>query len=102
MSFLLNSAGASLLIVWGFIAVSELRLRPALEKRQMPIKMWAYPFLTWFVLAALAAFALLMLTEPSSRTQLFSALIMFAVLTVAGVINARARGIDPRSKLPLP
>ena len=76
LSFLLNSAGASLLIVWGF--------------------------LTWFVLAALAAFALLMLTEPSSRTQLFSALIMFAVLTVAGVINARARGIDPRSKLPLP
>ena len=102
LSFLLNSAGASLLIVWGFIAVSELRLRPELEKRRMPITMWAYPYLTWFVLAALAAFALLMLTEPASRTQLFSALIMFAVLTVAGAINARARGIDPRSTLPLP
>lgn len=102
LAFLLNSAGASLLIVWGFIAIAELRLRPVLEKRHMPIKMWAYPYLTWFVLLALLAFAALMLTEPASRTQLFSAFVTLGVLALAGIINARVRGIDPRAKLPLP
>nr|WP_281247303.1 amino acid permease [Corynebacterium phocae] len=103
LGFMLNAAGGSLLIVWVFIAVSQLRLRPELEKtHQLPVRMWAFPYLTWFALAIFAGIAILMLTDASARVQLFSAAMIFAVLVVAGTINARMRGISPTSRLPLP
>ena len=68
LSFMLNAAGASLLIVWVFIAVSQLRLRRQLEAiHPLPVRMWAYPYLTWFALALFAAIAVLM---PVSYTHL--------------------------------
>ena len=101
--FMLNSAGASLLIVWTFIAVAQLRLRRQLEARyELPIRMWAYPYLTWLTLIALAGIAVLMLSDASSRIQLASAAAMFAVLAVAGFINSKVRGISPTSTLDLP
>lgn len=103
LSFMLNAAGASLLIVWVFIAVSQLRLRRKLEAiHPLPVRMWAYPYLTWFALALFAAIAVLMLSDASARIQLYSAATMFAVLAIAGVINAKARGISPTARLPLP
>ncbi|WP_448855143.1 amino acid permease [Corynebacterium camporealensis] len=103
LTFMLNSAGASLLIVWIFIAVSQLRLRPQLEAiHPLPIRMWAYPYLTWFALLLFAAIAVLMLSDATARTQLLSAAVMFSVLAIAGIINAKVRGISPTSKLPLP
>ena len=102
LTFMLNAAGASLLIVWVLIAVSQLRLRRQLEAlHPLPIRMWAYPYLTWFALALFAGIAVLMLSDATARTQLFSAAAMFAVLAVAGVINAKVRGINPTSTLPL-
>ena len=99
---MLNAAGASLLIVWVFIAVSQLRLRRQLEAlHPLPIRMWAFPYLTWLVLALLAAIALLMLSDAAARIQLFSAAAMFIVLAIAGVINSKARGRSPSSTLPL-
>ncbi|WJY89470.1 amino acid permease [Corynebacterium confusum] len=103
LTFMLNSAGASLLIVWTFIAVAQLRLRRQLEARyELPIRMWAYPYLTWLTLIALAGIAVLMLSDASSRIQLASAAAMFAVLAVAGFINSKVRGISPTSTLDLP
>ena len=102
LTFMLNAAGASLLIVWVFIAVSQLRLRRQLEAlHPLPIRMWAFPYLTWLVLALLAAIALLMLSDAAARIQLFSAAAMFIVLAIAGVINSKARGLSPSSTLPL-
>ena len=103
LTFMLNAAGASLLIVWVFIAVSQLRLRRQLETiHPLPIRMWAFPYLTWFALAIFVALAVLMLSDASARVQLVSAAAMFAVLTVAGIINAKVRGISPTARLPLP
>ncbi|MFS0208903.1 amino acid permease [Corynebacterium striatum] len=103
LSFMLNAAGASLLIVWIFIAVSQLRLHRQLEAiHSLPIRMWAFPYLTWFALAVFAAIAVLMLTDASARVQLLSAGAMFVVLAIAGVLNAKARGVSPTSTLPLP
>ncbi len=103
LSFMLNAAGASLLIVWVFIAVSQLRLRHQLEANYpLPVRMWAYPYLTWAALALFAGIAVLMLADSSARVQLLSAAAMFAVLAVAGVINAKVRGLSPTSTLPLP
>ncbi|WP_246819285.1 amino acid permease [Corynebacterium sp. HMSC04H06] len=103
LTFMLNSAGASLLIVWTFIAVAQLRLRRQLEARyELPIRMWAYPYLTWLTLIALAGIAVLMLSDASSRIQLASAGAMFAVLAVAGFLNSKVRGISPTSTLDPP
>lgn len=103
LTFMLNAAGASLLIVWVFIAVSQLRLRRQLEAiHPLPIRMWAFPYLTWFALTIFVALAVLMLSDASARVQLVSAAAMFAVLTVAGIINAKVRGISPTARLPLP
>lgn len=96
LGFMLNSAGASLLIVWAFIAVSQLRLRPELEKRfDLKVRMWAYPVLTWVTLLALAGLAALMLSDATARVQLSSAAIMFTGLFIASMINAKVQGESP-------
>ncbi|MDY3127023.1 MAG: amino acid permease [Corynebacterium sp.] len=103
LTFMLNAAGGSLLIVWAFIAVSQLRLRKPLEAiHPLPIRMWAFPYLTYCALAVFAGIALLMLSDATARIQLFSAAAVFAALVIAGVINAKMRGISPTRKLPLP
>ncbi|AKK10059.1 amino acid permease [Corynebacterium uterequi] len=103
LAFLLNAAGASLVIVWTFIAISQLRLRPALAKRyELPIRMWAFPWLTRAVLVVLAGLALLMLSDDAARVQLLSAAALFVVLTLAAFANARARGVSPWARRPLP
>ncbi|MEU3723361.1 amino acid permease [Streptomyces sp. NPDC031705] len=71
--YMLNAVGAVLLFVWVLIAVSQLRLRPRLE-RDMPerltLPMWAFPYLTWAALAGMAAVLVLMLFDDSARPQL--------------------------------
>ncbi|MEU9119468.1 amino acid permease [Streptomyces sp. NPDC048506] len=93
--YMLNAVGAVLLFVWGLIAVSQLRLRPRLERAaggQLPLRMWAFPYLTWVALLAMAGVVVLMLTDDAARPQLlWSAGATGAVLVVAGVRELRAR-----------
>lgn len=94
LTFMLNSAGASLLLVWTLIAIAELRLHRQVRGRAA-IHMWAFPYLTWFTLALLAGIALLMLTDPQARVQLLSAGLMFAILFAASLVTAKVRGQNP-------
>nr|WP_120490917.1 amino acid permease [Corynebacterium lactis] len=103
LTFMLNSAGASLLIVWTFIAVSQLRLRRPLEAaHSLPVRTWAFPWVTIATLVVLAALAALMLSDATARVQLFSAAAMFVILVVAAFVNAKVRGLDPLERQPLP
>ncbi|MFF4058446.1 amino acid permease [Streptomyces sp. NPDC001668] len=72
--WLLNMIGAVVLVVWAFVAVSQLRLRRALE-REAPerpaVRTWAFPYLTWVALAGMAAILVLMAREPDTRVQLY-------------------------------
>ncbi|MFJ8163216.1 amino acid permease [Streptomyces sp. NPDC096136] len=93
--YMLNAVGAVLLFVWALIAVSELRLRPRLE-REMPerltLPMWAFPYLTWAALAGMAAVLVLMLFDDSARPQLlWSSGAAAVVLLVAWYREVRAR-----------
>ncbi|MFK4100188.1 amino acid permease [Streptomyces sp. NPDC019531] len=78
-SWLLNIIGAVVLVVWGFVAVSQLRLRRART----------FPLLTWVALAGMAAILVLMAREPATRVQLYSTGAMTLVL--AGVGYARQK-----------
>ncbi|MEU0024735.1 amino acid permease [Streptomyces sp. NPDC006335] len=91
-SWLLNMIGAVILVVWGFVAVSQLRLRRALEREASgtpTVRMWAFPYLTWVALAGMAAILVLMAREPDTRVQLYGTGGMTLVL--AGVGYARQR-----------
>ncbi|KES05706.1 amino acid transporter [Streptomyces toyocaensis] len=93
-AWLLNMIGAVILVVWIFIAVSQLRLRRRLEREapeRLAVRMWAFPWLTWVALAGMAAVFVLMAREPGTRVQLYSTGGMTLVLAAVGYAWQRAR-----------
>ncbi|MFI1966180.1 amino acid permease [Streptomyces pathocidini] len=90
--WLLNMVGAAVLVVWGFIAVAQLRMRKRLEREEpekLTVRMWAYPYLTWFALAGVAVVLLLMLREGDTRTQLYFTAGLTVFLSVTGYVRSR-------------
>ncbi|MFE3030414.1 amino acid permease [Streptomyces canus] len=96
-AWLLNMIGAVILVVWAFIAVSQLRLRRALEREgaeRLTVRMWAFPYLTWVALAGMAAILVLMALEPGTRVQLYWTGGLTLVLAGAGYVRQKARAED--------
>ncbi len=93
--YMLNAVGAVLLFVWALIAVSQLRLRRRIERdapERLVLRMWAFPYLTWAALVAMAAVLVLMLSDDRARPQLlWSAGATGLVLAVAGLREWRER-----------
>lgn len=92
--WLLNMIGAVILVVWIFIAVSQLRLRRQLEREspeRLAVRMWAFPVLTWVALAGMLAIFVLMAREPDTRVQLYSTGGMTLFLAAVGYARQRAR-----------
>lgn len=91
-AWLLNMIGGVILVVWGFIAVSQLRLRSRLERAEpgrLTVRMWAFPVLTWVAMAGMAGVFVLMAREPNTRVQLWSTGLMTLVLSVLGYARQR-------------
>jgi aromatic amino acid permease len=96
-SWLLNMIGAVILVVWAFIAASQLRLRGQLEREapeRLTVRMWAFPVLTWVALAGMVAIFVLMAREPDTRVQLYSTGAMTVVLAGVGYTWQRKRATD--------
>ncbi|OPG08371.1 amino acid transporter [Streptomyces sp. GKU 895] len=96
-SWLLNMIGAVVLVVWVFIAVSQLRLRRRLEREtpeRLTVRMWAFPVLTWVALAGMAGIFVLMAREADTRVQLYSTGVMTAALAAAGYAWQRRRAAN--------
>ncbi|MET7377516.1 amino acid permease [Streptomyces sp. NPDC005526] len=92
--WLLNMIGAVILVVWIFIAVSQLRLRRRLEREspeKLVVRMWGFPWLTWVALAGMATIFVLMARQPDTRVQLYSTGVMTLVLAAIGYAWQRAR-----------
>ncbi|MEU9441439.1 amino acid permease [Streptomyces sp. NPDC048304] len=92
--WLLNMIGAVILVVWIFIAVSQLLLRRRIEREapeKLVVRMWAFPWLTWVALAGMATIFVLMAREPDTRVQLLSTGGMTVVLAAVGYLWQRAR-----------
>ncbi|MFF5492306.1 amino acid permease [Streptomyces aquilus] len=93
-SWLLNMIGAVILVVWVFIAVSQLRLRRRLEREapeKLTVRMWAFPVLTWVALAGMAGIFVLMAREADTRVQLYSTGVMTVALAAVGRAWQRRR-----------
>ncbi|MER7836410.1 amino acid permease [Streptomyces sp. NPDC096040] len=92
--WLLNMIGAVILVVWIFIAVSQLLLRRRLEREspeKLVVRMWAFPYLTWLALAGMTAIFVLMAREADTRVQLYYTGGMTAVLAAVGYLRQRRR-----------
>ncbi|WP_255684542.1 GABA permease [Pseudonocardia sp. TRM90224] len=91
---LVATAGAIALIVYLVIAVSQLRLRRKLERSgaDMPVRMWAYPWLTWAVIILIPAMLIYMATVESKQLDLAMTAILTVVVVVVGIVTTRRRG----------
>ncbi|MGC5001045.1 amino acid permease [Streptomyces sp. DT203] len=90
--WLLNMIGAVILVVWIFIALSQLLLRRRLEREapeKLVVRMWLFPVGTLIALAAMAGIFLLMLRQPDTRDQLLATGALTVVLAVIGVVRQR-------------
>jgi GABA permease len=94
-AFLVNSYGTVAIFVYVLIAVSQLRLRRRLE-REMPerlkMRMWGFPYLTRFAIAAMLAIVGAMAFIPDQRAPLVFGIVSVIVLLVAFALR-RAAGI---------
>ncbi|MFG2698659.1 amino acid permease [Kitasatospora sp. NPDC051984] len=88
-SWLLNMVGAAVLVVWAFIAVAQLRMRRKLPAAQLPVRMWAFPYLTYAALAAIAVVLVLMTMDSANRIQLYFTAGLTVVLAVVGYLRSR-------------
>ncbi|MER0244133.1 amino acid permease [Streptomyces sp. HSW2009] len=91
--WLLNMVGAAVLVVWGFIAAAQLKMRQQLERDapdKLIVRMWLFPYLTWVALAGTAGVLLLMLREDDTRTQLFFTASLAVIFVIVGYVRQRA------------
>ncbi|WP_448061081.1 amino acid permease [Cellulomonas hominis] len=92
LGYLLNAVGSSLVVLWVLIAVSQIRLRPRLEREgRLSVRMWAFPALSWATLALLVGFVALMLTDEAARGQLVATLVLCLVIVAVDVLRTRWR-----------
>jgi GABA permease len=96
---LLNTSGAVALFVYLLICVSQLVLRRRLERdepERLRVRMWLYPYLTWFAIAAIAVVIASMAFVSDVRSQLWLGLLSVAVVLGAyGVKRALGKGGEP-------
>lgn len=81
--FIMNSAGLVALFVYVFIALTQMRLRQKMtpdEVAKLKLKVWLHPWLNIFLVAAIAAVVVVMLTTDSGRSQVWTSLIATGVL----------------------
>ena len=91
--FLVNSSGAIALFVYLLIAVSELKMRRTLEREapdKLKVKMWFYPWLTYFAIIAMVAVIGAMALVEDVRAQLIPSFISLAVVLVAYWVKSRS------------
>ncbi|WP_353114575.1 amino acid permease [Microbacterium sp.] len=91
---LLNVVGSTLLVIWTATAVSQLILRRRADAagESLPMRMWAFPWLTIVALLLLLAVTVLAMFNEAARTQLLLTIGLTVVLVlVAGLTREISR-----------
>lgn len=90
-AFLVSSYGTVAIFVYVLIAISQLRLRRTLEREspeRLTVKMWAYPYLTYFAISGMILIVMAMAFIPEQRTPLALGVVSLLVLLLAYVPRA--------------
>ncbi|MEU2516460.1 amino acid permease [Streptomyces syringium] len=91
-AWLLNMVGGVVLVVWGFIAASQLLLRRRLEREapdRLVVRMWGFPYLTWVTLAGVAGVLVLMARGADTRVQVYFTGGLALALALTGYLRQR-------------
>lgn len=91
-AWLLNMVGGVVLVVWGFIAASQLLLRRRLEREapdKLVVRMWGFPCLTWVTLAGVAGVLVLMARGADTRVQVYFTGGLALALALIGYLRQR-------------
>ena len=99
-TLLLATGGALALVVYGFIALSQVFLRRRLDAdgHEPMIRMWLFPWLTYAAIAFVVVVLALMVILPGQRVELVLSLVLTAVVVLVGVRHGRRQGVDLRAE----
>lgn len=90
--FLLNAVGGCLLVLWLFISLSEIKLRPQMQRNgELELKMWGYPYLPWLTILMIVGLAVLMLFDAAARQQVIAVLLVTAFLALLAAMTSTRR-----------
>jgi GABA permease len=94
--FMVNTSGAIALFVWLVIALSQLILRRRMgaEAKDLALKMWFFPYLTWLSIVAITALLIGMVIVPQTREALLLSVGLAAVVVAIGVFRYRNKGAN--------
>lgn len=92
-AFLVNASGALILMIYLTMAVSQVRLRrqAIAEGRELSMKMWVFPWLSYLAIAGIAAVLIAMAITPALQTQFWTSMVSVAVVLAAYWVVTRRR-----------
>jgi L-asparagine transporter-like permease len=96
--FLLQSAGATILFVYLLIILSQINLRRKLEAEgeRLPVKVWAFPFVSLAAAAGILAVLVMMFFMPDQRTEVeLSAGVFVLCVAIYFIVMQRTRIAKP-------
>ncbi len=98
--FLLASSGAIALLVYLVIAVSQLRMRKQREQKgeKIEFKMWAFPVLTWLVIAFIIGVLTVMAIRVDHRVEIIATGLLTIAVVAAGLLVDRRRKALPQGQ----
>ncbi|MGI9170192.1 MAG: amino acid permease [Caulobacteraceae bacterium] len=100
-AFLINASGALMLLVYLIVACAQIALRRRLEAEgsaRLTVRMWIFPFGSYFTVAAIVAILAAMAFTPALRVQLTASLGLLALaLLVYFGMRRRTAGAASRS-----
>lgn len=91
-SFLIHSYGAVALFVYTMICLSQIKLRRRMEREEpenLVLKMWGFPYLSWFTVAGMATVTLAMGILPDTRTDFLLSLVTLTIILAAYEVRKR-------------
>ena len=94
-AFLVNASGALMILIYLLACLAHLRLRRQIERtspERLIIKVWLFPWLSWFTIAAMLGVLVAMAFASELASELEASLVAVAVVLLAyGAVRARRR-----------
>lgn len=94
-SFLVNSSGATMLLLYILCALAQLRIRSHLEKtapERLQVRMWLFPWLTWLTIAVMGSVLVFMAVNPGRQIELWTSLLVAGLYLLGFAGMKKARG----------
>jgi len=91
-SFLINSSGATMLLLYILCAAAQLRIRSQLEAKspeKLQIKMWLFPWLTLATIAVMGAVLVFMGINPARQIELWTSLLVAGLFLIVFALKRR-------------